>query len=121
MGTTAQALTLSVAFIVVTSIVDAFGFLFAADIWQAEGVDWSAVSKSALCFSLGMALYWLGLRFMTPLGCQAPELQTVASFALTLIGVAVFSGRFFTWAASDQGVALAVLAGLGWLLWRVGE
>ena len=42
-------------------------------------------------------------------------------FAMTIIGVVIFSGRFFSWPRLEQVVATLVLLGLGWLLVRTGE
>jgi hypothetical protein len=42
-------------------------------------------------------------------------------FAMTIIGVVLFSGRFFSWPRVEQIVATRVLVGLGWLLVRTGE
>jgi len=35
-----------------------------------------------------------------------------------MIGVATISGRVFSWPLLDQGVAVAVLVGIGWLIFR---
>jgi len=35
---------------------------------------------------------------------------------MTIIGVVIFSGRFFTWPRLEQIVATLVLVGLGWLI-----
>ena len=42
-------------------------------------------------------------------------------FAMTIIGVIVFSGRFFSWPRLEQGVATLLLLGLAWLLVRTAE
>lgn len=47
------------------------------------------------------------------------ELQTTVWFAMTIIGVVIFSGKFLAWPRLEQVVA--VLVGLGWLLARTGE
>ena len=47
------------------------------------------------------------------------EIQTAVWFAMTIIGVVIFSGRFFIWPRLEQFVA--VLVGLGWLLVRTSE
>jgi hypothetical protein len=39
---------------------------------------------------------------------------------VTIVGVAIVSGRFLAWRVGDQALAVAVLAGLGWLLVRNG-
>jgi hypothetical protein len=40
---------------------------------------------------------------------------------MTIIGVVIFSGKFFAWPRLEQSVAVLVLAGLGWLLVRTAE
>jgi len=37
---------------------------------------------------------------------------------MTIIGVVLFSGRFFTWQWLDQAIAVLVVVALGWLLVR---
>jgi hypothetical protein len=54
-------------------------------------------------------------------GVTSAEIQTAVWFAMTIIGVVIFSGRFFTWPRLEQIVATLVLVGLGWLLVRTGE
>jgi hypothetical protein len=58
---------------------------------------------------------------MAPLGVTSAEIQTAVWFAMTIIGVVLFSGRLFTWPRVEQIVAALVLVGLGWLLVRTGE
>jgi hypothetical protein len=40
---------------------------------------------------------------------------------VTILGVGIFSGRFFTWPRLEQTVAVLVLVGLGWLMVRTAE
>ena len=58
---------------------------------------------------------------MARLGVTSAEVQTAVWFAMTIIGVVIFSGRFFSWPRLEQIVAALVLVGLGWLLVRTGE
>ena len=48
-------------------------------------------------------------------------MQTAVWFAMTIIGVVIFSGRFLSWPRLEQLVATLVLLGLGWLLVRTGD
>jgi hypothetical protein len=57
---------------------------------------------------------------MARMGVTSAELQTIVWFAMTIIGVVVFSGKFLAWPRLEQGVAVLVLIGLGWLLARTG-
>jgi hypothetical protein len=100
---------------------DAYGFTHAALVWQGGRLMWGEVARSAAGFAVGIGLYWVVLKPMMSVGIVAPEIQTIAWFGVTLIGVALISGRFLGWARPDQAVAVAVLAGIVWLLVRTGE
>jgi hypothetical protein len=105
---------------VLSGVGDAYGFAHAALVWQGGRVVWAELARSAAGFTAGIGLYWLVLRYMTAAGIVAPELQTLAWFGVTIIGVAVLSGTFLAWPRLDQAIAVAVLAGIGWLLMRTG-
>lgn len=100
---------------------DALGFVYAGRIWHGGGFDWRSAVVSGLCFQFGVAMYWIALRTLTGWGVASTEAQTLVWFAATIIGVAILSGQFVRWQTLDQGVALAVLAGLAWLLVRTGD
>lgn len=104
-----------------SGVGDAYGFTHAALVWQNGRLVWGELARSAAGFAIGISLYWVVLRFMAAAGIVAPEVQTIAWFGVTLIGVGVLSGKFLSWAWLDQAVAVAVLTGIGWLLVRTGE
>jgi hypothetical protein len=88
----------------------------------AEGaISWIDVAWSTTAWSVGIMLYVMSLRFLTRLGVTAAEIHTMVWFAMTIVGVIVFSGRFFAWPRLEQGVATLLLVGLGWLLVRTAE
>jgi hypothetical protein len=116
-----KLMALIVGITVASGLFDAQGFIHAAKIWQDGVVVWSEVGKSALYWGAGICLYCVSLKFMIELQIVSPEIQTVAWFGVTIVGVGLASGRFFSWEPVDQAVAMGVLAGLGWLLFRVGE
>ena len=103
-----------------SGVGDAYGFTHAALVWQSNRLVWGEVARSAAGFAAGIGLYWLVLKYMIAVGIVSPEIQTIAWFGVTLVGVAVLSGKFLGWALADQVVAVAVLAGIGWLLVRTG-
>jgi hypothetical protein len=107
--------------IVLSGFADSLGFVYAAKIWQAEQLSWPDVWRSALGWVVGITLYVISLKYMARLGVTSAEIQTAVWFAMTIIGVVIFSGRFFTWPRLEQIVATLVLVGLGWLLVRTGE
>lgn len=103
-----------------SGIGDAQGFLHAAQVWQEGRPALDHVARSALGFAFGVVTYWGAVRYLTELGVGSPEVQTLLWFAVTIVGVAAFSGRFAQWRLPEQIIALAVLAGIGWLMWRTG-
>jgi hypothetical protein len=107
--------------IVLSGFADSLGFVYAAKIWQNGALSWSDVARSALGWVVGITLYVISLKYMARLGVTSAEIQTAMWFAMTIIGVVLFSGRFFSWPRLEQVVATLVLLGLGWLLVRTGE
>lgn len=106
--------------IALSGFADSLGFVYAARIWQKDALSWANLAKCALGWGVGIALYVFALRFMARLGMTSAEIQTAVWFAMTIIGVVIFSGRYFGWPRLEQIVAALVLAGLGWLLVRTG-
>ena len=107
--------------IVFSGFADSLGFVYAAKIWQNGVLSWPDVGRSALGWAAGITLYVVSLKYMARLGVTSAEIQTAVWFAMTIIGVVIFSGRFFSWPRLEQIVAALVLLGLGWLLVRTGE
>lgn len=104
----------------ISGIGDSQGFIYAANVWQNGGLVWGELSKSALGFSIGIGTYWLSLKYLKELGVIAPETQAIFWFGITIIGVAFISGKFLRWQIIDQIIAITVLLGIGWLLFRTG-
>jgi hypothetical protein len=109
------------ALISLSAGADSLGFIHAAKIWQQDTISWINVVWSAMAWSVGITLYMLSLRYLARLGITAAEVHTMLWFAMTIIGVIVFSGRFFSWPRLEQGVATLLLFGLAWLLVRTAE
>ncbi len=116
--TQAQALGMIILLTLISGIADAKAFTYAAAIWQDGRLVWSVFGKSALGFLVGIGAFWLSVRYMQKLGVVTPELQTLIWFGVTLVGVAMISGRAFRWPLVDQIVGVLVLCGIGWLLAR---
>jgi hypothetical protein len=106
---------------IASGIGDSQGFVHAARMWQGGRLVPHELGKSALGFGIGIGGYWLSVKYLQALGVFAPETQTLIWFSATLLGVALFSGRFLRWQTLDQMVGVAVLLGLGWLLSRTSE
>lgn len=107
--------------IVLSGFADSLGFVYASKVWQSDTLSWLDLGKSALGWWTGITLYVLSLRFMARMGVTSAEIQTIVWFAMTIIGVVIFSGKFFAWPRLEQAVSILVMAGLGWLLYRTAE
>jgi len=104
-----------------SGFADSLGFFYASKIWQAGLLSWVDLGRSALGWAVGITLYVVALRPMSTVGVTSAEMQTAVWFAMTIIGVVVFSGRFFTWQWLDQAIAVLVVVALGWLLVRTSD
>jgi hypothetical protein len=104
-----------------SGFADSLGFFYASRIWQGGALSWMELGKSALGWAVGISLYVVALRPMQSVGVTSAEMQTAVWFAMTIIGVVVFSGRFFSWQRLDQAIAVLVVVALGWLLVRTGD
>jgi len=115
----------SYAFIILLTLLsgfgDALGFVYASRVWQGNQFHAVEALRSAVSFQIGVAAYWIALRFLEARGVVAVEVQTLLWFGATLIGVALLSRQFVRWPALDQSVAAAVLLGIGWLLHRTAR
>jgi hypothetical protein len=114
----AKLLLLIVSLTLASGIGDALGFIHAAKMWQDGKLLLSEFGKSALGFSSGISTYWLAVKYLKEFGVLSPETQTLTWFGITLIGVALLNGRFLRWQPIDQLVAIIVILGIGWLLFR---
>ena len=110
---------LLIALTLISGLADTQGFVHASNVWLNGKLIWPEVIKSALGFGLGIVAYWICIRFLQDFRIISPEIQTVGWFAATIIGMAIFSGKFLHWQIVDQIVGIAVLLGLAWLLVRL--
>ena len=108
-------------FTMLSGLGDAFGFLHAGRVWQAERFDSAAAFRSAGGFMFGVAMYWLALKQLTAHGIVAVEIQTLFWFAATIVGVGLLSGQVLRWPLLDQLIAAGVLAGIAWLMFRTAS
>lgn len=115
-----KLLLLILGITVLSGIGDSQGFIHASNIWNNGRLAWNELGKSALGFSIGIILYWVVLKYMKAAGIVSPEIQTLIWFTVTLLGVAIVSGKFFRWQTIDQLVGILILFGLAWLMFRTG-
>jgi len=116
-----KTMVLIIGLTLLSGFADSQGFLHAAKIWEGQKVIWSEVAKSTMGFASGIILYWIVLKYLKAAQVAAPEVQTMIWFGVTIVGVAVLSGRFAQWRWTEQLVAGGVILGIGWLLIRTGS
>jgi len=107
-----------IALTLLSGVADAQGFVHASNVWLDGKLVWPEVMKSAVGFGGGIVAYWMCIRFLQEFRILSPEMQTLGWFTVTIMGVAMFSGKFLHWHIVDQIVAIAVLLGVAWLLAR---
>ena len=115
-----RLLFLIVSLTLISGIGDSQGFIHAARMWQSRTIAWHELGQSALGFGVGIGTYWVAIKYLNELGVLSPEIQTLIWFGVTIVGVALISGKFLRWQTVDQVVAVLVLLGIGWLLFRTG-
>src|SRR5260221_1404916 len=106
-----QVIGIIIGLTLLSGFADAQGFLHAAHIWEGEKIIWSEVIKSAIGFGSGIIVYWIALKYLAT-RVAAPEMQTMLWFGVTIVGVAVASGRFAQWRAIEQVIACGVVLGI---------
>ncbi len=109
-------IVLLVALTLISGFADAQGFLHASKTWLDGKLIWPELMQSASGFGVGIVAYWICIRFLQDFKIISPEIQTVGWFTVTIIGVAIFSGKFLHWPIVEQIVGIAVLLGMAWLL-----
>jgi hypothetical protein len=109
---------LLVTLTLISGFADAQGFIHASHMWLNGKLIWPEVFKSALGFGLGIVTYWICVRFLQGFRIFSPEIQTITWFTVTIIGVAMVSGKFLHWRITDQIIGIIVLFGVAWLLIR---
>jgi hypothetical protein len=110
------SVVLLIALTLISGFADAQGFIHASKAWLNGKLIWPELMQSASGFGLGIVAYWICIRFLQDFKIISPEIQTVGWFTVTIIGVAIFSGKFLHWPIVEQIVGIAVLLGMAWLL-----
>lgn len=114
------AAILIIVFTLLSGFGDSKGFVLSAKVWESGRLVWQEAVKASIGYGFGILMYWLAIRYLNQFGIVSPEIQTLGWFVVTIVGVAMFSGDFFKWQIVDRVVALCVLVGVGWLLFRTG-
>ena len=99
-----------------SGLLDARGFVYASRAWPGGTLDWPIGLLSIGSFLGGLCFYVVAVRFMQAAGISGVALQSGVWFVVTAIGIAAFDGSVLQWSRVQQIVAIAVAAGLGWLI-----
>jgi hypothetical protein len=110
---------IAITLTLVSGYADSRGFLYASDIWNNGQLQLDKLVKSGVGFAIGIFCYWIVLRYLKELNVAlSTEVQTLGWFSVTMLGIAITSGEIWKWPVFDRFVALFVLLGMGWLLFR---
>lgn len=115
-----QSLAIIVFLTVITGFADARGFMHASAMWDGGTFVPATAVRAIAYFVVGIPAYMATLYFLRRHGLVVAELQVMVWFLITVVGVALMSGRFFTWNMVDRLVAGVVVIGMIWLVARVG-
>jgi len=107
-------------FTAITAFGDSRGFLYGSVAWKNGILSTMDAVKSLSGFGIGAVGFVLMVRYLNRLNLQTPEIITLVWFVATMILVALASGKFLAWPKLDQFVALVILVGLGYLVYRTG-
>lgn len=104
---------------VLSGLADAHGFVHAARAFQANAVSTNDLALTVFYAGLGLISYLFAVRDLMRLGIDAPEIHMLFWLGVTIVGLAVLSGRFSQWAGVDRLVGATVVLGISWLIVRV--
>ncbi len=99
-----------------SGVLDARGFIYASRAWPEGVLDLRWAVSAVVAFVGGLSCYVVAVRYMQGFGLQGVALQSALWFLVTGVGVAVMDGSILGWSRTQQGVALLVALGLGWLI-----
>jgi hypothetical protein len=108
--------TLVLVLTILSGLMDARGFVYAARAWPDGRLDAKLASASMLAFFGGLSLYIISVRFMQSFGLHGVALQSALWFVVTAVGIAAMDGSLMSWTRTQQAVGLAVAVGLCWLI-----
>jgi hypothetical protein len=108
--------TLVLVLTILSGLMDARGFVYAARAWPDGRLDAKLASASMLAFFGGLSLYIISVRFMQSFGLHGVALQSALWFVVTAVGIAAMDGSVGSWTRAQQVVAVGLVAGLAWLI-----
>ncbi len=104
----------------ITAYGDSRGFLYGSAAWKNNTLSTIDALKSLSGFVAGAVGFVLMVRYLNRINLKTPEILTLVWFAATILLVAIGSGKFLTWPKLDQFIAVLIIVGLGYLVYRTG-
>lgn len=101
---------------IVSGLLDARGFVYAARAWPGGHLDTKVGLLSLLSFAGGLTAYIVAVKFMQNAGIQGVALQSGIWFVVTAVGIALMDGSIVNWSRTQQVVGVAVAVALCWLI-----
>ncbi len=101
---------------IVSGLLDARGFVYAARAWPEGQLDLKIALASLLSFAGGVSAYIVAVKFMQNAGIHGVALQSGIWFVVTAVGIAAMDGSLLQWTRTQQAVGVAVAIALGWLI-----
>lgn len=113
-----KAVSLIAIFTIISGLADSQGFLHSSNVWKNGKFITSESIKSLIGFGIGSVVFWFAIKHMQQVGIVTAEIQTIFWFTITILGVALASGKFFHWNIIDQAVGTGIFIGLIFLIFR---
>jgi len=101
---------------IASGLLDARGFVYAAQAWPGGRLDLKMGLISLLSFAGGVSAYIVAIKFMQNAGIHGVALQSGIWFVVTAIGIAAMDGSIVQWTRTQQLVGVAVAVALCWLI-----
>ena len=101
---------------IVSGLLDARGFVYAARAWPEGQLDLKIALASLASFAGGVSAYIVAIKFMQNAGIHGVALQSGIWFVVTAVGIAAMDGSLLQWTRTQQVVGVAVAIALGWLI-----
>lgn len=113
-----MTLALIAGLTILTASGDTVGFIFADRAWANGRIDWSCAALALAGYAVGVSSYIAVLGPIKRAIDVPPEIQTLAWFALTSIGVAIASRAALGWSADKIAAGVIAVSCLGYLVAR---
>ena len=101
---------------IASGLLDARGFVYAAQAWPSGQLDPRMGAASLAAFAGGLTAYILAVKFMQNAGIQGVALQSGIWFVVTAVGIAAMDGSLLQWTRTQQVVGVGVAIALCWLI-----